>query len=182
MKAFILLFITTVFLYASLFDEAVKDLNNKKYLSAYDKFSKVALSQDNPIAQYNIALMNYKGLGIPVNKQLAFQWYEMAAQNGNMQAQNNLAHMYYLGNVVKKDKEKAIYWYKKSAKQNYALAQLNLGMIYERNHTKPSLKKSFKWYKEAALNGVIFAQNNLGRMYYFGQGTKKDLKRSFLLV
>ncbi|HRL09133.1 MAG TPA: tetratricopeptide repeat protein, partial [Aliarcobacter sp.] len=98
-------------LYAITFEEAIANFNSKNYVEAYDQFSELALD-DDANAQYNIALMNYKGLGVNKNLKLAFFWYEKAALNGNFVAQNNLAHMYYLGEEVKKDLALAEKWYK----------------------------------------------------------------------
>lgn len=99
LTAYILLFITT--LYGVTFDEATENFNKKNYIEAYEQYSQLALD-DDANAQYNIALMNYKGIGVTKNNKLAFFWYEKSALNGNSAAQNNLAHMYFLGEEVKK--------------------------------------------------------------------------------
>ena len=125
----IFLFIITS-LYAVTFEEAIANFNSKNYVEAYDQFSELALD-DDANAQYNIALMNYKGLGVTKNYKLAFFWYEKSAQNGNPAAQNNLAHMYHLGEEVQKDLELAEKWYKLSAQSGYPFAQLNIAMLYD---------------------------------------------------
>ena len=65
----IILFFST--LYAVTFDEAMESFNKNDYIEAYDKFSDLALN-DDANAQYNIALMNYKGLVVNKNYKLAF--------------------------------------------------------------------------------------------------------------
>ncbi len=163
---------------ATTFNEAVKNLENKNYAKAIEEFTTLAL-EDNALAQYNLGIINYKGLGIPINHQLAFFWYQQAAKKGNQQAQNNLAHMYFMGEGVNKDLQKSKYWYEQSALQGFALAQLNVAMQYERSPKKENLEKAFYWYEKAAMQGVIIAQNNLASMYYFGKGVKKDLYKAF---
>ena len=125
---YISLLMTTLF--GVTFEEATINFNKKNYIEAYDQFSELALN-DDANAQYNIGLMNYKGLGVNKNYKLAFFWYEKSALNGNPAAQNNLAHMYHLGESVKKDLELAEKWYKISAEANYPFAQLNMGMLYD---------------------------------------------------
>lgn len=101
MKQIICSFLLLTSLFGVTFEEAIENFKNENYVDAYEQFSELALN-DDANAQYNIALMNYKGLGVNRNNQLAFFWYEKSAQNGNVIAQNNLAHMYYIGDVVKK--------------------------------------------------------------------------------
>ena len=178
MKILIGIILIVCAIYAQTFDEAVKKFNNKEYVEAYEIFSDLALNNDSN-AQYNLALMNYKGLGVNQNKQLAFFWYEKASDNNNLQAINNLAQMYILGEGgVKKDKVKARELYTKAAEAGYAVAQLNLAFLLEESIDKEDLKESFFWYEKAALQGVLPAQNNLGKMYSLGIGVKADKQKS----
>ena len=63
MKLIICIFLFFTTLYAVTFEEATDSFNKKNYIEAYDKYSELALN-DDANAQYNIALMNYKGLGV----------------------------------------------------------------------------------------------------------------------
>jgi len=101
MKLLIYAFLFFNILYGVTFEEATENFNKKNYVEAYEQYSELALN-DDANAQYNIALMNYKGLGINKNQKLAFFWYEKSALNGNAAAQNNLGHMYYMGKRLKK--------------------------------------------------------------------------------
>ncbi len=178
MKILISIVLIVCGLYAQTFEDAVKKFNNKEYVEAYEIFSDLALNNDSN-AQYNLALMNYKGLGVNQNKQLAFFWYDKAAESNNLQAINNLAQMYLFGEGgVKKDKLKAKELYTKAAEAGYAMAQLNLAFLLEESVDKEELKQSFYWYEKAALQGVIPAQNNLGKLYSLGIGVKSDKKRA----
>ena len=130
MKQFMCMFLFLTTLYGVTFEEATINFNKKNYIDAYEQYSELALN-DDANAQYNIALMNYKGLGVNKNLKLAFFWYEKSALNGNPAAQNNLAHMYHMGEEVKKDATIAEKWYKLSAEAGYPIAQLNLAMLYD---------------------------------------------------
>ena len=55
---------------------------------------KYKAEQGNIKAQYNLALMYYKGEGVPQNYEEAIKWYNKAAEQGNIKAQYNLALMY----------------------------------------------------------------------------------------
>ena len=61
-------------LYAITFEEAIANFNSKNYVEAYDQFSELALD-DDANAQYNVALMNYKGLGVNKNLKLGKNTY-----------------------------------------------------------------------------------------------------------
>ena len=94
MKLILGIFVLCTPLYSVTFEEATLNFNKKNYVEAYEQYSELALN-DDANAQYNIALMNYKGLGVNQNYKLAFFWYEKSALNGNAAAQNNLGHMYH---------------------------------------------------------------------------------------
>mgnify|MGYP005993615765 CR=1 FL=1 len=67
---FYILLFNLLTLNASNIGEAIKNLNEKKYTLALDQFTQLALD-DNINAQYNLGLMNYKGLGTNIDKKLA---------------------------------------------------------------------------------------------------------------
>ena len=63
--------------------------------------------------------MYQSGQGVNQNNELAFEWYEKAANQGNIFAQSNLGWMYEVGEGTKKDYNKALYWHLKSADEEY---------------------------------------------------------------
>lgn len=71
MKQIICSFLLLTSLFGVTFEEAIENFKNENYVDAYEQFSELALN-DDANAQYNIALMNYKGLGVNRNNQLAF--------------------------------------------------------------------------------------------------------------
>ncbi len=66
MKLILSIFLFLTAMYGVTFDEATKNFNKKNYIDAYEQYSELALN-DDANAQYNIALMNYKGLGVNRN-------------------------------------------------------------------------------------------------------------------
>jgi hypothetical protein len=175
------LFLFTLSLSATTFNQAAKYYKEKKYYKSFTAFEELA-NKANINAQYNLAMMYYRGIGVKQNKVLAFIWFKTSADAGHKLAQNKLGYMYEKGEVEGiKSEKKAMKEYKKSALQNYDIAQLNLGMKYNSNIKKESLKKAIFWYKKAIENNNTGAMNNLANMYYAGQAIKKDYKKAFNL-
>lgn len=71
MKLVVYIFLSITTLFGVTFEEATENFHKKNYVEAYDQYSELALN-DDANAQYNIALMNYKGLGVNKNYKLAF--------------------------------------------------------------------------------------------------------------
>ena len=63
-----------------------------------------------PRAQYDLALLYDKGLGVPQSDTEALRWYTRAAEQGNTRAQYNLALMYMNGQGVDPNLIQAYYW------------------------------------------------------------------------
>ena len=59
------------------------------------KWMEKAAVQGNALAQYELAMMYYKGEGVVRNLPLSKEWMEKAAVQGNALAQYELAMMYY---------------------------------------------------------------------------------------
>lgn len=105
------------------------------------------------------------------NKEKAFKWYKMAAEQGHEAAQLNLGVMYHQGLGVKQDYGEAIKWYKKAAENSNAKAQLNLGILYDMGKgVEKDVVKAAEFYEKAAKKGMRDAQYNLGILYYNGEG------------
>ncbi len=67
--------------------------------------------QDNPDAQFNLALVYHSGVAGNVNEPEALKWYQRAAANGHEQAQEYLVVGYREGWFgLHKNEIKAQYW------------------------------------------------------------------------
>lgn len=153
------------------FSQAVKAYHQEDYVYAARLLRVLAL-QEHAKAQYLLATQYDAGLGIEVNKEVAFYLYQQAAKSGLRAAHHNLAVSYANGQGTKKNIQKAIYWWKVAAENGHIDAQYNLGMIYTSGHGKiePDLDKALKWWRMAAINGDAAAQFNLGALYANGIG------------
>lgn len=67
--------------------------------------------QGDGAAQFNLALMYHRGLGVLADEAMAVEWYQKSASNGYPKAQEFLAAAYREGWFgLKKDPQKAAYW------------------------------------------------------------------------
>ena len=130
-------------------------------------------------AQYNLALIYYRGDGIEEDKKEAFEWFEKAARQGDSDAQFYLAFSYMNGEGIEENKGEAFRWYKKSAERGNISAQNNLACCYDNGDgVEKDKEKAFKWFKKAAEQGDAVAQNNLGNCYDKGSGVEEDKEKA----
>ena len=76
--------------------------------------------QGDGAAQFNLALMYHRGLGVVANEAVAVQWYQKSASNGYPKAQEFLAAAYREGWFgLQKDLQKAAYWDQKLVENGF---------------------------------------------------------------
>jgi TPR repeat protein len=137
--------------------------------------------QGDADAQYSLAMMYYKGKGVPQDYEQAVHWWTKAAEQGNADAQYSLGWMYDKGQGVPQDYEQAVYWYTKSAEQGDAWAQYNLGLMYAKGDgVSQDHKQAIYWFTKAAEQGDADAQYGLGVMYAKGQGVTQNYKLAYV--
>jgi TPR repeat protein len=73
-------------------------------------------------AQYDLALLYDKGLGVPQDDAKALYWYKRAAEHGETRAQYNLALMYMNGQGIQPDYIRSYYWFSMAASQGHLAA------------------------------------------------------------
>jgi TPR repeat protein len=150
----------------------------KDEAKAINEYLKSALQNYN-FAQLNLA-MKYSETPTKENLDLAFFWYQKAANNGNTAAMNNLANMYYHGQSVRKDYKKAFDLYFKAATLGDYIAQFNLAMMYYNGeYVKKSEKEALIWLTFSAESGYPNAQVRLGNFYREGTVVKQDYQLAF---
>lgn len=80
------------------------------YAAAVGQWQPLAARGDGA-AQFNLALMYHRGLGVALDEQKAVQWYQKSASNGYVKAQEFLAAAYREGWFgLEKNPQKAEYW------------------------------------------------------------------------
>ena len=131
-------------------------------------------------SQYLLANYYYDGLWIdeePILKQdrkEAFDLTEAAYMNGSKEALISYANYLSVGYACDKNEALAKKLYKEAIKANDCLGAFNLACLYT---WKGKYKKAFKFYLLADNMGKYCALE-IGTCYYYGIGTKQDIKRA----
>lgn len=80
------------------------------YNTAVMKWKPLA-ERNDPMAQFNLALMYHRGLGVQMDEKKAVSLYQQSANNGYKLAQEFLAAAYHEGWFgLPRDRQKADYW------------------------------------------------------------------------
>jgi localization factor PodJL len=141
---------------------------------------RTAAAAGNPAAEYEIGVRYSEGRGVPLNLELAAQWFDRAAAQGLTPAQYRLGSLYEKGQGVKKDLNKARTLYIQAADKGNAKATHNLAVLYaEGIDGKPDYGAAGQWFRKAALRGVADSQYNLGILYARGIGVEQNLAESY---
>ena len=141
---------------------------------------RAAAASGNPAAEYEIGVRYSEGRGVPVDLELAAQWFESAANHGLAPAQYRLGSLYEKGQGVKKDVNKARALYLQAADKGNAKAIHNLAVLYaEGIDGKPDYGTAAQWFRKAASRGIADSQYNLGILYARGIGVDQNLAESY---
>lgn len=114
---------------------------------AFEWFSRAA-AQANKDALWQLAVMEYGGIGTSKNPTRAVQLYQKAAELGQVNAMYYLGMAYISGNGIQRDNVSALHW-------------LNLTIAYEDAYGSNVLRPS--------------AQNAIGALHEHGDGVSNDL-------
>lgn len=147
----------------------------------------------NAEAQYALGSLYINGVGVPENKEKAFNYIQKAAKQHHLNAQYQLALCYESGYGVAKNEnlavkycrilaEKrfapAIEWlHKKSEQDKNVLAQYWLGWLYSLGRGVPyDVNKAFELLESAAKQNYVNAQHTVAQCYQHGRGVEKNLQ------
>lgn len=137
-----------------IFDKAVSAYETKQYSEAYGLFEE--LSDTNPNAMVNLALMHLKGLGCVKNNKKALSFFEKAAENDNIKALFSLGAFYEKGMDGSADAKKSFEYYKKAADYGHVDAQLKTGLMYRQ---EGNIARAMRYLITAAHNNNPQAQS-----------------------
>ena len=99
------------------------------FQTAFREFS-IAAEAGLDVAQYNLAILYYKGQGVDQDLNLAFRWTNAAANQGHPGAQANLGSLFLDGSGVEKDVVLGVAWLEASAKSGHADSAITLAKMY----------------------------------------------------
>mgnify|MGYP003627073634 FL=1 len=107
-----------------------------------------------PIAQYGLAKLHEKGMGVPKDLFLARDWTQKAAEGGNVKAMHDLAVYMAEGEGGSQSYAGAVEWFRKAAEFGIVDSQYNLGILYEQGlGISPNLTEALFWFEVAAKSG-----------------------------
>ena len=167
-------------------NRALKLLEDGKYDRAVTLLRKSA-EGGCTIAQYNLGVCYYQGVGVTVDIDETIKWWRMAAESGCVEAQNNMGAFYYQGLGVEQSYEEAVRWYTMAAEQGDARAQYNLAECYYYGlGVDENFDMGVELDAKAADQGLADAQCRLGELCIdvslFFEPDKNDLALGILIV
>ncbi len=92
----------------------------------------------NASEQFKLGVVFAKGQNVAKDPQLAFQWYQKAAEQGHSDAQYALGLVFENGDGVSKDYESAKYWYQKAVISGHNFAKKALSDLLLLMNNSPS--------------------------------------------
>jgi localization factor PodJL len=105
-------------------------------------------------AQFRLATLYEKGLGVKKDLAAARDLYRAAADKGHGKAMHNLAVLYAEGADGKPDYNTAALWFRKAADHGVTDSQYNLAILYARGvGVEQNLAEAYKWFFLAAKEG-----------------------------
>jgi eukaryotic-like serine/threonine-protein kinase len=154
-------------------------MTRQDYARAFELARPLAQGGDRD-AQFTLAWLFEKGLGVSRDDKQAALSYQQAAQQGQVNAQLRLGAMYETGRGVDRSDEQAFYWYRKAGEQGDPEAENDVGLMYlSGKGTKQSDFDAAVWFSKAADRNNAKALKNLGDMYYVGRGVPRDEQEAF---
>ncbi len=162
---FLLLALAPLSTFAELVNDGLDAYNEGDFERAFDLW-KAAARQEDPVGQYNLAVLYYNGEGVNQDLLQAYKWFRKSAELGYADAQYDLGLMYLDGEGTAKDPKTGIEWMKKSAEQNHADAQFELAKAYQGGvGIEQNLAEAIKWYNKAKENGQEDAPAQITQVY-----------------
>ncbi|GBC04395.1 hypothetical protein RclHR1_05660010 [Rhizophagus clarus] len=139
-------------------------------------------NQNNSNSIVLLGDFNLLGIEISVNKQKAFELYQIAANLGNAYGIISLGYCYENGIGTDIDKKKAFELCQKAADLGNSHGIGNLGSCYFSGiGTDIDKNKAFEFFQKATDLGNAAGINSLGYCYENGIGTDIDKKKAFEL-
>jgi uncharacterized protein len=154
----------------------------KDYAGAYRAWKPLADGGDAN-AQYNLAILHERGLGVRRDLSEAFQLCHLAAAQGLPQAEVELGRMYARGWGTTQRFGEAMQWFEKAAEQGDPDAERNVGWLYDQGYgVARDYRIAARWYRLAADHGNAEGQYALANLYLEGNGVKKDPIQAYCLL
>lgn len=165
----LLSFLLLSLLSLSVVADCQSEFNDKNYVEAFGLCQDESLNDSSPDAQFIMAKVYAKGLGVRRDTALAINYLSQAAQNGHIEGMFNLGMAFELGKGVDKNINAAFEWQLKAAEKGWLKAQRKVAKMYEHGTgVQSSPIEAFNWYQKAAQQGDADSQLELGAIFMQG--------------
>ncbi|MCQ4922253.1 relaxase MobL [Tissierella carlieri] len=167
------------FLYGT--DDIVQDFEDALYL-----FQSEA-EKGNALAMFNMGRILADGLGVEINMEESYSWYEKALNAFHKvedkkpwkYTEYRIGKMYSQGLGIEEDYEKAAYWLTLSAEEGYKFAEYSLGGLYYKGQgVEQSYERALDLYLKSAKQGFPYADFEVAKMYRDGIGTDINMEKA----
>lgn len=149
------------------------------YLQALDEATKRVVAAQDPAAMTLIGQLYAGGLGVPLDKRKAAQWYSEAAERGDRHAIFAYGMIKLLGDGVPKDEAGGMLLLNRAAEMMVPEASYNLGIIaLKPSNGPPDYATAYKRFSEAAIANNGDALYSLGILTKDGKGVQADPKKA----
>ena len=146
------------------FQLGLERLEAQDFAAGADLIS-AAAQQGLPAAQYRLAKLHERGIGVPRDFTEARAWTERAANGGNIKAMHDLAVFFADGEGGPQSYAAAAEWFRKAADHGVLDSQFNLAVLYENGlGISPSQVEALHWYEIAAANGDASAPGHVATL------------------
>jgi len=136
--------------------------SRQDYATALREWAPLADAGDSR-AQFNLALLYARGLGVKRDDARAAALYTKAAEAGFSRAQYQLGLAFSSGIGVPVDAARGAYWYEKAAAQGHTAAQHRLALAHEMGvGVSQDDIAAAAWYRRAAARGHSKSRLRLG--------------------
>ena len=162
--------------------EARDAFQRKDYATAFRIWKPLA-DNGNAEAQFNLAILYERGLGVRRDMSEAFELCHLAAAQGLPQAEVELGRMYARGWGTAQRFGEALQWFEKAADQGDPDGERNVGWLYDQGYgVVRDYKIAAKYYQLAADHGNADGQFALAELYLYGNGVRKDPVQAYCLL
>lgn len=125
-------------------------------------------NQGDMDAQFKLANMYRRGLGVRRSMNKAQEWFLCAAEQNHVEALFQLGELHWLGLIEKADKAEAARLYLQAAKLKSLEAMYRLGILYKYGQGLPSDDlEALNWWQQAAGQGHVEAKREVEKMYRY---------------
>lgn len=153
----------------SVFADCKSEFEKGNFVEAFGLCQKESLNDASPDAQFIMAKIYAKGLGVGRDTTQAINYLSQAAQNGHIEGMFNLGMAFELGKGVDKNINAAFEWQLKAAQKGWLKAQRKIATMYEHGRGVNSDPiEAYNWYQKAAEQGDADSQLELGAIYMQG--------------